>query len=176
VTVNDFNITVSPATATVPAGVPATYNVTVSPTGSIPDTVTLSCSSGLPTGATCTETTNPFPDLTSGAVSTVLVINTTARVTTITDLRRSHMPLYAAWLPVSGLALLGVGIGGSRKRRWLMAILLVGFFSLILFQPACSSSQQVSTTTGTPAGTYVVTVTATSGSATRNAVVTLIVQ
>jgi hypothetical protein len=175
VTVNDFNITVSPTTATVPAGVPATYNATITPTGSIPDTVTLSCSSGLPTGATCTETTNPFPSL-SSAVSTILVINTTARVTTITDLRRSHMPIYAAWLPVSGLALLGVGIGGSRKRRWLMAILLAGFFSLIVFQPACSSSQQVSTTTGTPAGTYVVTVTATSGSATRNAVVTLVVQ
>ena len=176
VTVNDFNITVSPATATVPAGVPATYNVTVSPTGSIPDSVSLSCSAGLPTGATCTETTNPFPALTSGAVSTVLVINTTARVTTIADLRRSHMPLYAAWLPVSGLALLGVGIGGSRKRRLLMALLLAGFFALILFQPACSSSRQVSTTIGTPAGTYVVTVTATSGSATRNAIVTLIVQ
>jgi Domain of unknown function DUF11/Beta-propeller repeat len=176
VTVNDFNITVSPTTATVPAGVPATYTATITPTGSIPDSVTLSCSSGLPTGATCTETTNPFPDLTSGAVSTVLVINTTARVTTITDLQRTHMPIYAAWLPVSGLALLGVGIGGSRKRRVLMAILLAGFFSLIVFQPACSSSQQVSTTTGTPAGTYVVTVTATSGSATRNAVVTLVVQ
>jgi Domain of unknown function DUF11/Beta-propeller repeat len=176
VTVNDFNISVSPTTATVPAGVPAAYTATITPTGQgFSESVSLSCSSGLPTGATCTETTNPFPSL-SSPVSTVLVISTTARVTTITDLRRVHVPLYAAWLPVSGLALLGVGIGGSRKRRLLMGLLLAGFFSLILFQPACGSSQQVTTTTGTPAGTYVVTVTATSGSATRNAVVTLVVQ
>jgi uncharacterized repeat protein (TIGR01451 family) len=176
VTVNDFNISVSPATATVPAGVPATYTAVVTPTGQgFSESVSLSCSSGLPTGATCTETTNPFPSL-SSPVSTVLVISTTARVTTITDLQHPHMPIYAAWLPVSGLALLGVGIGGSRKRRLLMGLLLAGFFSLILFQPACGSAQQVSTTTGTPAGTYVVTVTATSGSATRNAVVTLVVQ
>jgi hypothetical protein len=174
--VNDYNISVSPATATVPAGVPASYTATITPTGNIPDTVSISCSSGLPTGATCTETINPIPNLSSGAASTVLVINTTARVTTITDLRRSGAPFYVLWLPVSGLALLGVGMGAGRKRRLLMGLLLTGFFLLILFQPACSSTQQITTTTGTPAGTYLVTVTATSGSATRNATVTLIVQ
>ena len=176
VVVNDFNISISPSSFTVPAGVPATYTATITPTGNIPDTVSISCSSGLPTGATCTETTNPIPNLSSGAVSTILVINTTARVTTTTELWPAHHPLYAAWLPVSGLALLGVGMGASRKRRLLMGLLLAGFFSLILFQPACSSRQPISTTTGTPAGTYVVTVTATSGSATRNATVTLVVQ
>ena len=176
VTVNDFNISVSPPTATVPAGVPAVYTATVTPTGNIPESVSLSCSSGLPTGATCTETTNPFPDLDSGAVSTILVINTTARVTTTTELRDLHLPIYAVWLPVSGLALLGIGIGGSRKRKLLAGLMLAGFFSLILFQPACGSKKSVTTTSGTPAGTYVVTVAATSGSATRTAVVTLIVQ
>jgi len=175
VTVNDFNIGVSPTTATVPAGVPATYTATITPTGSIPESVSLSCSSGLPTGATCTETTNPFASL-SGPVSTVLVINTTTRVTTTTELRHPNIPIYAVWLPLSGMALLGVGIGGSRKRRLLMVVLLAGFCSLIMFQPGCSSAKTITTTAGTPAGTYVVTVTATSGSATRNATVTLVVQ
>jgi hypothetical protein len=176
VTVNDFNIAVSPSSATVPAGVPATYTATITPTGNIPDSVSISCSSGLPTGATCTETTNPIPNLSSGAVSTVLVINTTARVTTTTELWPPRHPFYAVWLPVSGLALLGVGAGASRRRRLLMGLLLAGFFSLILFQPSCSSAKTVTTITGTPAGTYIVTVTATSGSATRNATVTLVVQ
>lgn len=176
VTVNDFNIAVAPATATVPAGVPASYTATITPTGNIPETVSLSCSAGLPTGATCTETTNPIPNLSSGPVSTVLVINTTARVTTTTELRRSFDRAFASLLPISGLALLGVGLGSWRKRRWLLGILLAGFFSLIVFQASCSSSSPVSTTSGTPAGTYVVTVTATSGSATRNATVTLVVQ
>jgi hypothetical protein len=176
VVVNDYNIAVSPTTATIPAGVPATYNVTLTPTGNIPDTVSISCSSGLPTGATCTETTNPVPNLSSGAASTILVISTTARVTTITDLVKHGLRFYAVWLPISGVALFGAGIGASRKRRWLMGLLIAGFFSLILFQGGCSSSAPVSTTSGTPAGTYLVTVAATSGSAIRNAVVTLIVQ
>lgn len=173
--VNDYNLAVSPSTATVPAGVPATYTATLTPTGNIPDTVSISCSSGLPTGATCTETTNPIPNLSNGAVSTVLVISTTARVTTTTELRRSSAPFYVLWLPVSGLTLLGVEIGGSRKRR-LTALLVAGFCSLMIFQAGCSSKAAITTTTGTPAGTYLVTVTATSGSATRNATVTLVVQ
>ena len=175
VQVNDFTLTVAPASATVPAGVPATYTATVTPTGPIPSSVTFACA-GLPTGGTCTETTSTIPNLSNGAASTVLVINTIARVTTTTDLLRRGGPLYALWLPISGLALLGVGMGrGSRKRRAFMGILLGGFFGLVLFQASCSSTKTTTTTTGTPAGTYIVTVSATSG-ATRNATVTLIVQ
>ena len=175
VQVNDFNLTVAPATATIPAGVPATYTATVTPTGAIPSSVSFSCA-GLPTGGTCTETTNPIPNLSNGAASTVLVINTVARVTTTTDLLRKGGPVYALWLPIPGLALLGVGISGvSRKRRVLMAVLLGGFFALVLFQGACSSTKTTTSTTGTPAGTYIVTVSATSG-ATRNAAVTLVVR
>jgi uncharacterized repeat protein (TIGR01451 family) len=176
-TVNDFNISVSPSTATVPAGVPATYTAVVTPTGQgFPESVSISCGSGLPTGATCTETNNPIPNLSNGAVSTVLVINTTTRVTTTTELRRLGPRFYGVWLPVSGLTLLGIGFGASRKRRLVMSLLLAGFLALMLLQAGCGSTAPVSTTTGTPAGTYIVTVAATSGSATRNATVTLVVQ
>jgi hypothetical protein len=122
---------------------------------------------------------NPIPNLNSGPQSSQFVINTTARVTTTTDLRHGGgegIPLYASWFPVSGLALLGVGLGGKRQRRWLMALLLSGFLGLILFLQGCSSSKTTTTTTGTPAGTYTVTVNAVSGNATRSAVVTLVVQ
>ena len=180
VTVNDFDIGVSPASATVPAGVPATYTATVTPTGSIPASVTLSCSAGLPSGATCSETTNPIPNLENGAASTVLIINTTARVTTTTEWRHGGRPFYAGWLPVSGLALLGAGIGSaSRKRRVLMGLLFTGFFGLIFLQPGCGGGKSTTTVTGTPAGTYVVTVSATSGGtsgAVRSTTVTLVVQ
>ncbi len=179
-TVNDYNITVSPSTATVPAGVPATYTATISPTGTgttigFPESVSISCSSGLPTGATCTESTNPIPNLNSGAASTTLIINTTARATTITQLRRHGVLSYASWLPV-GVVLLGMGMGNSGRRRWLMALLVAGFCALMIFQAGCSSKSSITTTSGTPAGTYLVTVTATTGSATRNATVTLVVQ
>lgn len=176
VTVNDFNIAVSPSTRTVPAGVPATYTATLTPTGPIPDSISISCSSGLPTGATCTETTNPFADLANGPQSTSLVINSTARVTTTTELRHSWPLFYGICLPLAGIALLGMRGNASRRNRMLSVLLVGAFVSLVMLQPACSSSKTTTTTSGTPAGTYVVTVAATSGSATRNATVTLVVQ
>jgi hypothetical protein len=184
VIVNDFKITMAPATLTVPAGVPAVYTATVTPSSNsgFPDSVSIACGSGLPTGSTCLPgNNNPIPNLNTGAQSSQLVINTTARVTTTTELRHRTgpgMPLYATLLPVSGLALLGAGLGGktSRRRRWLMGLLLGGLFALIMFLPACGSSSTTTTTTGTPAGTYAVTVIAVSGNATRTTVVTLVVQ
>ena len=174
VTVNDFALTVAPARATVVAGVPASFTATVTPTGNIPNSVSIGCS-GLPTGASCVETTNPIPNLSQGPASTALIINTTMRVTTITQLLRKG-GIYAAVLPISGLAFMAVGIGGiSRKRRVLLGLLVGCFFGLVFFQAGCSSKSS-SNTTGTPAGTYIVTVTATSGQATRNTNVTLVVQ
>ena len=184
VTVNDFTLAVAPATATVPAGVPAVFTATVTPssTSGFPDSVSISCGAGLPTGATCVPgNNNPIPNLNTGPQSSQLIINTTARVTTTTDLRPGSgrgIPLYATWLPVSGLALLGAGLGGklSRRRRWLIALFTGTMLALILLLPGCHTAATVTTTTGTPAGTYAVTVNAVSGNATRTTLVSLVVQ
>jgi hypothetical protein len=176
--VNDFGIAVAPATATELAGIPASYTVTVTPTGNIPETVTLSAS-GAPTGGTATFPNGAtFTNLSSGPQSRQLVVNTTARVTTPASLFPVGKPFYAALFPVSGLALLGFGIAGkkSRRRRLLLTVMLGGFFSLLLFQTNCGSSSSTTTTTGTPAGTYNLTVTATSGTATRTQQIVLVVQ
>lgn len=176
--VNNFGIGVSPTTVTVAAGVPASYTVTVTPTGNIPNTVTLSAS-GAPSGATTSfPNGTSFTNLSSGPQSRQLVVNTTARVTTPASLFPTGRPFYAALFPVSGLALLGAGIGGrkSRRRRVLMAALLGCFFALVLFQVGCGNSSTTSTTSGTPAGTYNLTVTATSGTATRTQQIVLVVQ
>jgi hypothetical protein len=73
--------------------------------------------------------------------------------------------------PPTGL--LGVGLGGfgtgskgSRRHR-LMQVLLGAFLALALFQAGCGTSAPTSTTTGTPVGNYVLTVTATSGTVSR---------
>jgi Beta-propeller repeat/Domain of unknown function DUF11 len=184
VTVNDFNIKVLPATATVPAGVPAIFTAIVAPSSDsgFPESVSISCGSGLPTGTTCLPgNNNPIPNLNTGAEASQLVINSTARVTTTTEMRHRGVPavpFYATVLPVAGLALLGAGLGGkrSRWRRLLIGLLLGALFTLIMFLPACSSSSTTTTTTGTPAGTYAVTVNAVSGSATRSTVVALVIQ
>jgi hypothetical protein len=91
---------------------------------------------------------------------------------------RTHGPLYAVWFPVSGLAFLGLGIGGtmSRKRRALLGVLIGAFFMLIFLQPGCGSHSSTSTTTGTPANTYTFTVTAVSGTQSHSQIATLTVQ
>lgn len=179
VVVNDFLLGVSPNTQTVPAGVPATYTLTVGPSvvgSTIPNSVSLACGSGLPTGATCSFTNNPIPNLSSGAQGSTLVINSTARVTTTTQLRGG--PRYATLLPIFGLAFLGVGIGGvaSRKSRLLSGLMVAGFLALVVFSAGCSSSKTTTTTTGTPAGTYTLVINATSGTVTHSQTITYVVQ
>lgn len=176
VTVNDFNLAVAPSTATVAAGVPAQYTATLTPTGIFTGTLTVSCSSGLPTAATCTETTPSFQNL-NGSVSTDLIINTVARVVTTSRLSPRGVLFYAMGLPIFGLAVVGVSRERvSRTRRAVVGLLLSGFFALIVLQAGCGSSGTTSSTSGTPAGTYVITVSATSGSAARTQTVTLVVQ
>jgi len=178
--VTDFSIDVSPKTATVVAGTPASYTVTLTPSvngaNSFPDAVSISCSSSLPTGATCTFPNNAsVSNLNNGAQTRQLVINTTARVTTPASLFRHGGPVCAVWLPISGLALIGAA-RTQRSRRVLYGLLVVVCIALIAFQAGCSSSKSTSTTTGTPAGDYSITVTATSGTATRTQQIVLTVQ
>jgi hypothetical protein len=180
--VTDFSIDVSPKTATVVAGTPASYTVTLIPSvngaDSFPDAASISCSSSLPTGASCTFPNDAsISNLNNGAQTRQLVINTTARVTTPASLFQSGAPIYAAWFPISGLALFGAGmVRTKRSRRMLYGLLLGVFGALLAFQAGCSSSKSTSTTTGTPAGDYSITITATSGTATRTQQVVLTVQ
>jgi hypothetical protein len=179
-TVADFAMTVNPPTRTTPAGTPVTYSVTVSPDGaaSFPSNVSLSCGTGLPTAAACEFINNPITNLSTGPQSRTLTLNTTARVTTTTELRHSPGPLFATWLPVSGLAFLGLGGAAmSRRRKILLSVLFGLFLTALAFQVGCGSDKEsTTTTTGTPAGTYTVTINATSGSATRTGTVQIEVQ
>jgi hypothetical protein len=175
-TVNDFCVTAAPATATVIAGVPATYTVTVNATGSgFPESVSLSCGSGLPSLASCSfGPNNPIANMSNGSQARPLSVTTQPRVTTPGSLFRPGST-YAVWLPIFGVGLIGAGI--SRKRRMLLGLFFAVVLGVGLLQAGCGSSKSsTSTTTGTPAGTYTITVNATSGSATRTTTVQLTVQ
>jgi hypothetical protein len=113
-------------------------------------------------------------NLGNGPQSTMLHLTTTAQpVSTIgsSGWRRS---LYALWLMVPGMALLGFGAGGKRrslngkKGRLLGLLMLSILFGLVLLQPSCSSTTTPVPVSGTPSGIYPLTVTVTSGSFSRS--------
>src|SRR5205085_5109742 len=116
-TVNDFGVSANPPSSTVKAGDTASYQVTVTPTGPIPEAVSVACGSALPSGAAChfPDTTPSFPNLNNGPRSVTLEISTAIRVTTPASLIRHGGPIYAFWLPLSGLALIGSGVPRKRK-------------------------------------------------------------
>jgi hypothetical protein len=180
-TVNDFSVSAtltSPSTgSSIPSGGQVNYSVLVTPTGSgFPESVAISCGAGLPAGSACSfpsPTGSTISSMSSGPQSRTLAISTTARVTTTGGLLR-HGITYALWLPILGVGLMGAGV--SRKRRVLLGAFFALLLGMALLQAGCSSSSTTTTTNGTPAGTYTVTVNATSGSATRTTTVQFTVQ
>ncbi len=117
-----------------------------------------------------TSTTPTFLPLTvtlSGTApgTTTLTIATVARPVITGSLFRRRS-FYAAWLPIGGLSLVGLGIGVRRKRRrWLVGAVLCLIAGLILLQPGCGSSYSNTPATagGTLAGTYLITITGSAG-------------
>jgi len=174
--VNDFGIEPapgSPTSQTVTAGDTATYSLQLVPTGPIPEAVTLSAT-GEPTQSGPSFSPQSIPNLNNGPQSVTLKISTTVRVTTPASLFRHGGWSYAIWLPISGLALLGGSL--SRRRRVLLAMSFAALLIVLALQPACGyGSKNTSSTTGTPAGTYNITVNAVSGG-TRSTVVQLVVK
>lgn len=197
---NDFTInTTSALSSTVPAGTNAMYSISVGGAG-FTGQVNFKCS-GAPTAATC-EVIPAFVTLNGSGTAT-------ATVTVVTALRTAVMmpvanrddrwtPLKYEWpgvVSVTAIAALLIGmtaIYGSHKRRG-MGWVAVAAVAAILFAgvaiSGCGGSGGSSsggtnptggTTFGTPAGTYALTVTATTGSG-ANAVshttnLTLVVQ
>lgn len=167
-TVGGYTVSVGPASQTVVAGYTATYNVTVSPIPAYGNTVGLSCSA-LPVGANCNFTTKSLTFNGPGAQATVLNITTTPQPVPIAFTRPGHRAVYAFWLMVPGLALWGLGSGKRRRKQILGWIAACVLFALVFLQPSCGHSTPQPTISGTPSGTYSLTVNATSGSFTQSA-------
>ena len=181
VAVTDYAVSVPPpSTQTVVAGNSATYQIVVSPLPSFTNSVSLSVT-GLPTNSTSSFSTNPLAFSSTNStspLSSTLTISTKARPVSSTALHPSSGMWYALFLPVPGLALLGWGLGkGPRRKRWVVGALLGLALSVAALQSACGGSSGTTPPTGgTPAGTYTLTITGTSGSASHGVTVQLIVQ
>ncbi len=158
--------------ATVVAGTTASYNLTIRGLGGFSGTASLTCN-GAPTGVSCSMPASVDVSATSNMPFTVTVA-TTARTTAVLWPHRNSPPLWFWAVSILGIVCLPLG-----RRKKPLALYFRGAFPIVLILFVCScggggSSSQGST--GTPAGTYTVMVTATSGSMTTSMPLTLVVQ
>jgi uncharacterized repeat protein (TIGR01451 family) len=168
-----FSMSIGPSAQSVKAGALTSYVLTLTPTqGVFGSPISLSCGP-LPSGTGCTFTPSNSVTLNNGAQSVTMNLATTPQPVAAITPGAWRSPLYALGLIVPGMALLGLGTSGKRRRsrmsRLVGLLMLSGFFTLILLQPSCSSGKTQPIVSGTPTGTYSLTVTATSGSISRSA-------
>src|SRR5712692_3570889 len=172
--ISDYSLSATTSTATVNAGQPATYTISVNPQPGFNSAVTFTTCSALPQGAHCSFSPNPVTP-NGGPVATTLTITTMAR----TGAAANNPFVFPAGLTAAGL--LGiVFLGGisRRKRPWQCAFMLLVACGAIATIASCGGGSTTNTQppSGTPPGTTNVTVSSTSGSLSHQTTVTLIVK
>jgi trimeric autotransporter adhesin len=162
---SDFGITAFPSNISVAAGQTATYQVALHPNPVYGTNVSLSCSN-VPTSASCNFTPGSSISLQgSSPASATLNLTTTPQTILTASSKSGWRGFYAVFLGIPGLTLVGLGIGGGRRRRWRVAglFVLLVVVAQLLPLPGCSTVQTQPPPTGTPSGQYSITLTATSG-------------
>ena len=173
--------------ATLTAGGTAMYNLELDPTG-FAGNVTLSCAfqGATPRGASCSVSpTSLMPNGIDPAPFTVNVM-TTAQTMAAMQIGDYQSPLQAGILARHGvslqlglLSLLLVGLVVATLHRRPIGIraaaLLAGSMLFVLLLAACGREETAPVQTGTPAGSYSLTVTATASGVSRTTDLTLTV-
>jgi hypothetical protein len=179
-----FTMGATPASATVAAGQSATYTVQATPQhGSFDSAIALSAT-GLPRG--CTASFAPASVMPGAApASSTLTLRTTARTGAAAGGLFAVLPAappsagaLLLLIPALGLLMHRVRTWGMMlrvARRWLAAAALVCLMVLISGCGADGGGGGGTPSTGTPAGTYTITVRGTSGSLAVSTQVTLVV-
>jgi uncharacterized repeat protein (TIGR01451 family) len=169
---SDFSMTVAPANQSVAkAGDTATYQVQLTPHPIYTGSVTLSCT-GQPANSTCGFSPSGALTLqsTSGATAVLSIATTPRPVVTPASMIFPRL-LFGMGIMVPGL-FLTVGIGG-RRRRIAGLMMLCAILALFVFLPACSHTNTQAPASGTPAGGFTVTVTASSGGDSKSSTIIL---
>jgi uncharacterized protein (TIGR03118 family) len=176
-----FGVSTSLGADTVPAGAQTQLNVSVVPTNNFSGTVNLACS-GLPTGATCTFSSGSLTVSPTAIATSALIIQTTKSnvfVQPFPHWRVHTGEIFAALLlPLSSLLALFRRQSPSVR----CTVRLLGLVGIVLcaagFFTGCSNNNynMSPSVPGTPTGTSLVTITATSGSIVQSTPFMLTVQ
>ena len=167
----DFSASVGPAGDTINAGQSASFTVTITPTGGFNKVVTFSCSD-MPTGASCTLA--PSSVTLDGATQATakLLVTTTQRSGFFTWPQLRVRPRFSPWNWAALLACILFWLGYLRLRHvqggGLRFSLPCSALLLAVLCASCGGGMVTPTPGrgppgGTPAGTYTIVVTGTSG-------------
>ncbi|ABF41319.1 hypothetical protein Acid345_2318 [Candidatus Koribacter versatilis Ellin345] len=178
-----YDFGTNPTSVTVTAGTSATYNFNINTTpadANFSTALTFACS-GLPSKTACTF--SPTSLTTTGAVA--LTISTTASTSAEPGKQQANTfgGALAVSLALPGIAFLVPGFTSkSRRKRMLLYLGMMLIVIAFVGMSACggggngSGGGGVTHIPGTPAGSYTVHITGTSGSVTATQDVTLVVQ
>ncbi|MHB8652806.1 MAG: SBBP repeat-containing protein [Terriglobia bacterium] len=155
VLIPDFNLIPSPNTATVNAGQPASYTLSIVPVNGFNQALTLTCSSP-PPNSTCTI--NPNSVTPSGTVTTTVAVTITTTARTLTGPMSGpnaapptlfHLPGLQGLRWVFVFFMLAALVAAKRRARLGLAMTVF----CVLMWGACLSNNNP---TGTPAGNFVI--------------------
>jgi hypothetical protein len=182
----------NPTSVTVNAGQTAQYNLQVAPAAGFSGTITVSCA-GAPTNANCQLSATTLQVNTANPAPLGVSIPTTARTAIAPPAAPNAWPPAGKVLPVYLLLvlmaiLLGVIARGSRahaiapRLTWEKTAALLILLAMLSAAAGCGGGTTTTVPpppppppTGTPAGTYTIAVTATSGNFSQSVNLTLIV-
>jgi len=168
----DFSASVTPSTVSVAAGSSATAALTVTPLNGSTQTVALACG-GLPAHASCGFSPSASVTLDGTQASTVTVTFSTDVTAAVSSLKKP--PLLAGIGAGFGGALLVMATVGAFLRRRLRRPLWLCVVSLALLSCHGGGGGGGGAENQTPAGSYPVTISLTSGATTHSVSLTLVV-
>jgi hypothetical protein len=184
--VSDYSVAIPVATVTVSAGQTAEFNLTVAPSNGTFTNPVLFSVTGLPSGAAASF--SPSATVTLGAVSQNIILSVTTTAHAFSFVPPKFPGFGGQLLIYMSFAGIGVLVFGCiwhelenptvRRRRCVPRAAVIILSICAASMMACATGggaavQQANPATGTPAGSYMVTVTATSGGVAHSASATI---